>query len=164
MSKSGCESKSGHPPNPGTWHDTIANDVHTNSKTSFPLKNMLRLISGGRTEIRISNTSRGIRVRYDVQDECDAGRRSGGLFIYAETVALTRPEGPVCKLEYAHTLTRTHAHTCVCVSCLCRAHNRTETVICIRTVKIQFESSREWRRRRHEYNATRDGARGGVQG
>lgn len=53
MSKSGCESKSGHPPNPGTWHDTIANDVHTNSKTSFALNCMLRLISDGRTEIRM---------------------------------------------------------------------------------------------------------------
>lgn len=40
MSKSGCESKSGHPPNPGTWHDTIAADVHTKSKTNFSLNNM----------------------------------------------------------------------------------------------------------------------------
>lgn len=37
MSKSGCTSKSGHLPNPGTWPDTVRADAHTSSRTDFAL-------------------------------------------------------------------------------------------------------------------------------
>jgi|UniRef100_A0A2S2QYZ8 hypothetical protein len=126
MSKSGCESKSGHPPNPGTWQDTMAADVHTSNKTNFSLKYMI-----GSDRCSGKTSKRQLRYVYvcpvrRTRRVCEVCRRTDGLLYAADTVLSHALIRKVRCVNYNNVC----ACVCVRVRILYTVHDtKSETVI-----------------------------------